>query len=103
GGGLNPTPFWYVELGAGRGTLGLALVTAFPSAQVTLIERSGVRYKSDHAMRNRSASFMRARIDIRDLDIFGGSCGGDGRPAVGIAKHLCGVATDLALRALANL
>ncbi|CAN0371764.1 unnamed protein product, partial [Scytosiphon promiscuus] len=43
----------------------------------------------------------RARIDIRDLDMAGlpsivGE--GDDRPVVAVAKHLCGVATDLALR-----
>ncbi|CAN0531832.1 unnamed protein product, partial [Ectocarpus sp. 12 AP-2014] len=43
----------------------------------------------------------RARIDIRDLDMGGLpslTAEGDDRPVVAVAKHLCGVATDLALR-----
>lgn len=43
----------------------------------------------------------RAKIDIRDLNMAGlpsltGT--GDDRPVVAVAKHLCGAATDLALR-----
>lgn len=43
----------------------------------------------------------RARIDIRDLNMGGLpslTAEGDNRPVVAVAKHLCGVATDLALR-----
>lgn len=49
--------------------------------------------------------FLRARVDIRDLNINGfddmiekGTV--DRRPVVAVAKHLCGVATDLGLRSL---
>lgn len=43
----------------------------------------------------------RARIDIRDLNMAGLpslTAEGDTRPVVVVAKHLCGVAADLALR-----
>lgn len=43
----------------------------------------------------------RARIDIRDLDMAGLPSlrrGSEGRAVVAVAKHLCGAATDLALR-----
>ncbi|CAN0273993.1 unnamed protein product, partial [Hapterophycus canaliculatus] len=88
----------HVEMGAGKGALGLSIATAFPGADVTMVERSSVRRKAENRLDGVSA---RARIDIRDLDMAGlpsivGE--GDSRPVVAVAKHLCGVATDLALR-----
>lgn len=35
----------HVEMGAGKGTLGQAIATAFPGAHITMIERSSVRGK----------------------------------------------------------
>lgn len=35
----------HVEMGAGRGALGHAIATAFPGADITMIERSSVRRK----------------------------------------------------------
>ncbi|CAM9849682.1 unnamed protein product, partial [Scytosiphon promiscuus] len=93
----------HVEMGAGKGALGLSIATAFPGADVTMVERSSVRRKAENRLDGVSA---RARIDIRDLDMAGlpsivGE--GDDRPVVAVAKHLCGVATDLALRAMLTL
>lgn len=44
-----------------------------------------------------AASFMRARVDIRHLDVTGLPVAG---PIVAVGKHLCGCATDLSLTAL---
>lgn len=35
----------HVEMGAGKGALGLSIATAFPGADVTMVERSSVRRK----------------------------------------------------------
>ncbi|CAN0536562.1 unnamed protein product, partial [Ectocarpus sp. 8 AP-2014] len=64
-----------------------------------------VRYDSKHtavqAENRLEGVSTRARIDIRDLNMGGLpslTAEGDDRPVVAVAKHLCGVATDLALR-----
>eukprot|EP00903_Cladosiphon_okamuranus_P022259 g20469.t1 len=103
----------HVEMGAGKGALGQSIATAFPGAEVTLVERSSVRRKAENRLDGVSA---RARIDIRDLNMAGlpslAPCGEEGhdggssrggKPVVAVAKHLCGVATDLALRAMLTL
>lgn len=106
----------FAEFGAGKGMLSLALREAHPDARVVLIEREGGSGKSnaDHVLRrSKRALFERVRIDIRDFDLAehplardASGDAGDGRGAacdvVAISKHLCGAATDLALRCLVN-
>ncbi|CAM9650899.1 unnamed protein product [Ectocarpus sp. 4 AP-2014] len=98
GHGENGPSVLHVEMGAGKGTLGQSIATAFPGSDVTMVERSSVRRKAENRLEGVST---RARIDIRDLDMGGLpslTADGDDRPVVAVAKHLCGVATDLALR-----
>jgi tRNA:m4X modification enzyme len=105
----------FAEFGAGKGMLSLALREAHPDARVVLIEREGGSGKSnaDRVLRRSTrALFERVRIDIRDFDLAehplarDADTAGDGRGAacdvVAISKHLCGAATDLALRCLVN-
>ena len=107
----------YIELGAGRGVLGQAVSAVSPSSSLVLVERSGQRRKADTQMRAHQEStrridgvrygpFTRLRMDIRHVRLSGlpplAAQAGTGL-AVVIAKHLCGVATDLALRALLDL
>ncbi|CAM9972364.1 unnamed protein product, partial [Ectocarpus sp. 13 AM-2016] len=103
GDGENGPSVLHVEMGAGKGTLGQSIATAFPGSCVTMVERSSVRRKAENRLEGVST---RARIDIRDL-YMGGlpslTAEGDDRPVVAVAKHLCGVATDLALRAMLTL
>lgn len=60
------------------------------------------KFNGDEKAENRLEGVStRAKIDIRDLNMAGlpsltGT--GDDRPVVAVAKHLCGAATDLALR-----
>lgn len=111
-----------VELGAGRGSLGLAVKLAFPAAALVMVERSGVKFKSDKWLRKMetesnananvdaeasscslspsASSFRRLRMDLRHLYIQGLGLPADGRLAF-VGKHVCGVATDLSLRAVA--
>ncbi len=95
-----------IEMGAGRGTLGQAVHLAFPLARVVLVERQGVRGKADshHRRTGEGSHFERHRLDIRDLWVKGlplpAAAPGD-PPLVFMGKHVCGVATDLSLRAIA--
>ncbi|CAE8625463.1 unnamed protein product, partial [Polarella glacialis] len=110
-----------LEFGAGRGMLTLALQAVLTGALGILVERRIVSKRSDRALRaaglahglnlaqdlSSKSSFSRLTIDIRDLDLsraiasFGVSPGrAVGRPVLAVSKHLCGAATDLALRCL---
>ncbi|CAN0254519.1 unnamed protein product, partial [Ectocarpus sp. 12 AP-2014] len=92
GHGENGPSVLHVEMGAGKGTLGQSIATAFPGSDVTMVERSSVRRKAENRLEGVST---RARIDIRDLDMGGLpslTAEGDDRPVVAVAKHLCGVA-----------
>ena len=88
---LNPS-YTFVELGAGRAMLSLALSQVLPNVDLVLIDRSGTRRKADVKL----ANARRATIDIRDLDL--NNCVNN-QPTVVFSKHLCGVATDLSIRA----
>ena len=134
----------YVELGAGKGVLGISLKVVKPSINLVLVERSGCRGKAENKLINskkreigistsssstasgsrlglgigmESEGFFRVRMDIRHCYIPclpGVLLENDkssntsqtpaflpkGKDVVIIAKHLCGVATDLALRSL---
>jgi tRNA:m4X modification enzyme len=105
--------FVFVELGAGRGTLALAINAANPDVSFALVERSAVRNKADRdlrkADRTTSCDFVRARVDLRHFYLPGLTQlfvrrGDTASPAVvevvAVAKHLCGAATDLGLRSL---
>ena len=97
----------YVELGAGRGVLGHSVSSVAPNAKLVLVERAGQRHKADTQLRAEgSSNFTRLRTDIRHVLLRGLPGLGEGsgcRRVVVIAKHLCGVATDLALRSMEAL
>ncbi|XP_077572416.1 tRNA:m(4)X modification enzyme TRM13 homolog [Stigmatopora nigra] len=94
----------YVEFGAGRGKLshwiGRALKSAHASErpQMLLVERSAARFKADG--KSQDADLVRLRIDIRHLDLSRVEALKRRPPLVAVGKHLCGAATDLALRCL---
>lgn len=110
----------FVEFGAGKGMLSLGVNADEPGADLLLIERdsSSTRTNADRALRNRTKTgrFERLQIDIRDFNLAQYTPHQDvqpnlqdtraaatfQKPVVGISKHLCGVATDLALRCLVN-
>lgn len=69
-----------------------------------LLDISPVRFKADRWLRHKESNFSRVTGNIRDLDlskipIF--SVNGN-QKFVGIAKHLCGVATDYTIRCVLN-
>ncbi|XP_006434529.2 tRNA:m(4)X modification enzyme TRM13 homolog isoform X2 [Citrus clementina] len=87
-----------VEFGAGRGYLTQMLADCYGTKRVFLVERKSYKLKADRSLRQKeSLTIERLRIDIEDLDL---SAVESLRnvPYLAIGKHLCGPATDLALR-----
>lgn len=115
-----------IELGAGRGMSGLVIAAASSGSGVKtdllLVERSGSRGKADKILRNftpketaypfdlKSVEWQRVQCDIAHLSLESlmekpsneeqqeNSTSAD--EVVVVAKHLCGVGTDLALKSL---
>lgn len=90
----------YVEYGAGRGQVSYWLAKAidnYPKSNVLLIDRASVRHKKDNKVDN-SHAVQRIRADIADFDIGAHSLINKSKKIVGIGKHLCGAATDFAIR-----
>lgn len=89
----------FVDMGAGRGCLAAAARRLRPECAVVVVERSAPRFKFDSLLR-RQGRFERIRCDLRHLDLDKIDFLRGESNVVGVAKHLCGSATDLALRAL---
>ncbi|XP_018569044.1 tRNA:m(4)X modification enzyme TRM13 homolog isoform X2 [Anoplophora glabripennis] len=96
----------YIEFGAGRGQLSYWIANAVKSIEgstVLLVERASPKHKRDNKLNKDAYKVQRVRADICDLlldklDVISGS-----QNIVGVTKHLCGDATDLAVRCLANI
>jgi len=94
----------FVELGAGKGKLSHWLQRAvgnIDNVDFFLVDRQNHRNKFDcyHKGADQGPSFQRLYIDIQHLNLDKVSDLA-GKNIVGIGKHLCGGATDLALRCL---
>ncbi|KAJ1462646.1 methyltransferase TRM13-domain-containing protein [Pelagophyceae sp. CCMP2097] len=96
--GLETADVAFVDLGAGKGGLGAVVRSRLPAAAVVLVERSAFKFKKDRVI-GASGSFERVPGDLRDVSLEK-VASLRGRAVVGVAKHLCGCATDLALKAL---
>ena len=96
----------YIEFGAGRGKLSEKIIAALvnPSnVHLVLVDRSSCRRKADGAVRTLSlegATYHRLLMDIQDLDLGALDVLACVESVVGVSKHLCGAATDLALHCL---
>uniref|UniRef100_A0A3Q2ZAZ2 tRNA:m(4)X modification enzyme TRM13 n=1 Tax=Hippocampus comes TaxID=109280 RepID=A0A3Q2ZAZ2_HIPCM len=95
----------FVEFGAGRGKLSHWIHRALEGhpperLQMLLVERSSTRFKVDGKHRGGDVEFARLHIDIQHLDLTKVPLLERRLPLVGVGKHLCGAATDLALRCL---
>ncbi|KAK1165367.1 hypothetical protein AOXY_G13878 [Acipenser oxyrinchus oxyrinchus] len=94
----------FVEFGAGRGKLSHWVDIALQGSKnihFLLVERATTRFKVDGKHKSSESVFERLHVDIQHL------CLSkvpllikEKMPVVGIGKHLCGAATDLALRCL---
>ncbi|XP_004582068.2 tRNA:m(4)X modification enzyme TRM13 homolog [Ochotona princeps] len=94
----------FVEFGAGRGKLSHWVDIALKDAEnvhFILVEKMTTRFKVDGKHKKKNSVFERLQIDIQHLCLNRIPVLREGKlPVVGIGKHLCGVATDLALRCL---
>lgn len=94
-----------IEFGAGKGELAFHIAKTMESVEgvnkVLLIDRSTFRHKKDNRIENREL-VHRIKADIADLDLKGLDVAKDCQQMVGLSKHLCGTATDLALRCMVN-
>uniref|UniRef100_A0A8C3DK75 tRNA:m(4)X modification enzyme TRM13 n=1 Tax=Corvus moneduloides TaxID=1196302 RepID=A0A8C3DK75_CORMO len=94
----------FVEFGAGRGKLSHWVDVALQnveSVQFLLVERATTRFKVDGKHKRRDSIFERLQVDIQHLCLNKVPILEKKKlPVVGIGKHLCGAATDLALRCL---
>ncbi|XP_021260177.1 tRNA:m(4)X modification enzyme TRM13 homolog isoform X2 [Numida meleagris] len=94
----------FVEFGAGRGKLSHWVDVAlqdFENTQFLLVERATTRFKVDGKHKKRDSIFERLQVDIQHLCLNKVPILEKKKlPVVGIGKHLCGAATDLALRCL---
>ncbi|KAM6938532.1 tRNA:m(4)X modification enzyme TRM13 homolog isoform 1-T1 [Lycodopsis pacificus] len=100
----------FVEFGAGRGKLSHWIHEALKTRdhlqtcddlQLLLVERCSTRFKVDGKHQDTGVQFERLQVDIQHLDLSKVQLLRQRRlPLVGVGKHLCGAATDLALRCL---
>ncbi|XP_051928695.1 tRNA:m(4)X modification enzyme TRM13 homolog isoform X2 [Hippocampus zosterae] len=95
----------FVEFGAGRGQLSRWIHRALEGEpherlQMLLVERSSTRFKADGKHRGADVEFARLHVDIQHLDLTKVPLLERRLPLVAVGKHLCGAATDLALRCL---
>ncbi|XP_066478872.1 tRNA:m(4)X modification enzyme TRM13 homolog isoform X2 [Tiliqua scincoides] len=92
----------FVEFGAGRGKLSHWVDIALQGAEnvhFLLVERETTRFKVDG--KHRKNSFERLQVDIQHLYLNKVPVLVQSKlPVIGIGKHVCGAATDLALRCL---
>ncbi|XP_064003432.1 tRNA:m(4)X modification enzyme TRM13 homolog isoform X2 [Pogoniulus pusillus] len=94
----------FVEFGAGRGKLSYWVDVALQNVenvQFLLVERATTRFKVDGKHKRKDSVFERLQVDIQHLCLKKVPILEKKKlPVVGIGKHLCGAATDLALRCL---
>ncbi|XP_058699260.1 tRNA:m(4)X modification enzyme TRM13 homolog isoform X2 [Poecile atricapillus] len=94
----------FVEFGAGRGKLSHWVDIALENVESVLfllVERATTRFKVDGKHKKRDSIFERLQVDIQHLCLNKVPILEKKKlPVVGIGKHLCGAATDLALRCL---
>lgn len=98
----QPVATSYIEFGAGKGHLSYWLAQVVKStagANVLLVDRASHRHKQDNKVTEADV-VHRIRADIADLRLQGlAECAAAER-LVGVGKHLCGAATDLAVRCM---
>ncbi|XP_054707450.1 tRNA:m(4)X modification enzyme TRM13 homolog [Uloborus diversus] len=94
----------FVEFGAGRGQLMYWIVKCVSEkekASFILVDKSAQRHKSDNKFKGEDFHIERIRMDIQHLHLGKiPSIKQKLNKVVGVSKHLCGAATDLALNCL---
>ena len=86
----------FVEYGAGKAGLSSFIgESAEKGSSFIVVEREARRNKQDKVMRWAGHETRRETMDIKDFDL--GYFADEKKDIIGVAKHLCGAATDLAL------
>lgn len=94
----------FIEFGAGKGQVAFWLAQAIvdhTDSNVLLIDRASLRHKKDNKLDDTHA-VQRIRADICDFDMNKFDLLGQAKAIVGMGKHLCGAATDFAIRCIQN-
>ncbi|GJQ73071.1 hypothetical protein Trydic_g1701 [Trypoxylus dichotomus] len=93
----------FIEFGAGKGKLSFWMANALEginNSVVLLIEKASLRHKMDNKLDKSSGKIHRIRVDIGDLVLRHVQVLNTIKGIVAVTKHLCGDATDLALRCI---
>ncbi|XP_018323302.1 tRNA:m(4)X modification enzyme TRM13 homolog isoform X2 [Agrilus planipennis] len=93
----------YVEFGAGKGKLSFWLaksISNLSNSSVLLIEKASLRHKLDNKLEKGKDLVYRIRADIADVVLENIDMVTKRKQVVGVTKHLCGEATDLAIKCL---
>ncbi|EZA50432.1 hypothetical protein DMN91_009904 [Ooceraea biroi] len=103
--GLLQDDTCFIEFGAGRAQLTYWLgqiIKHKSNSCILLVDRSSHRHKNDNKLKREESCLMVKRVhaDIADLRLNQIAEMQSIKNKVGIAKHLCGTATDLAIRCL---
>ncbi|CAG9856571.1 unnamed protein product [Phyllotreta striolata] len=95
----------YIEFGAGRGQLSFWLASTIDDedSKILLIERASPKHKKDNKLAKTTDKVSRIRADISDIVLDKLEQVLKSSSVVGVTKHLCGEATDLAIRCLGNV
>ncbi|XP_069694498.1 tRNA:m(4)X modification enzyme TRM13 homolog [Periplaneta americana] len=99
--GLMQKDTAYIEFGAGRGLLSFYVAQTMQeddSSVLFLVDRASQRHKFDNKLKDTSRHTERIRADIADLCLENIPSLLAYKKVVALGKHLCGAATDLALR-----
>lgn len=92
----------FIEFGAGKGQVSYWLaqiINNISNTNVILVDRASHRHKQDNKITDRDA-VHRIRADIADFVIQKLNECKQAKHIIGVSKHLCGAATDLAIRCL---
>ncbi|XP_072379376.1 tRNA:m(4)X modification enzyme TRM13 homolog [Diabrotica undecimpunctata] len=96
----------YIEFGAGRGQLSFWLAKMIEdddTSKILLVERASPKHKKDNKLAKTSDKVCRIRADISDIVLDKVDVITNSSNIIGVTKHLCGEATDLAVRSLGNI
>lgn len=92
----------FIEFGAGKGQVSYWLaqiINNLSNTNVILVDKASHRHKQDNKITDRDA-VRRIRADIADFVIQKLNDCKQAKHIIGVSKHLCGAATDLAIRCL---
>lgn len=92
----------FIEFGAGKGQVSYWLARAienFKESNVILVDRASHRHKKDNKLEDKNC-VHRIRADIANFEMRKFDLLRDTKQSVAVSKHLCGAATDLALKCI---